>query len=346
MAARSTAPVLGALCGSHHGSRSLEAADRGPAVSDEERITPREVRGRQPWVITIGYRFQPSSRHFVGTVEQKQREINHNQIQNTYHLFDVAVERQLTPRWTATGSLPVLFAHRNQLYPPRGEYRVRGIGDMTLGTRAWIFRPPTESGGNLAVGISLKLPTGEAGATGTATDAQGNIIAATADQSIQAGDGGTGFALDTQAYQPFKLGTMLYFSGIYLFNPRDTNGVRTFRRRRGEEVMSVADQYLVRGGVSRAVPGVRGLVVTFGGRWEGVPVRDLLGKSNGFRRPGYAISADPGFLYARWGYVFSCSVPWAIERNRRRSVTDIANGVHGDAAFADYAVILGLSRRF
>jgi hypothetical protein len=131
-----------------------------------------------------------------------------------------------------------------------------------------------------------------------------------------------------------------------LFNPRDTNGVSTFRSRRGEEVMSVSDQYLVRGGIARAVPKVPGLVVTFGGRMEGVPVRDLLGRSNGFRRPGYAISADPGFLYSRWGYVFACSVPWAIERNRRRSVTDIANGTHGDAAFADYALTLSFSRRF
>src|SRR5438128_10258174 len=113
---------------------------------------------------------------------------------------------------------------------------------------------------------------------------------------------------------------MVYFTGSYLFNPRDTNGVATFRTRPGETVMSVSDQYLVRGGIARAVPKVRGLVVTFGGRWEGVPVRDLLGKSNGFRRPGYAISADPGFLYSRWGYVFSCSVPSAIERNRLRSV--------------------------
>ena len=79
---------------------------------------------------------------------------------------------------------------------------------------------------------------------------------------------------------------------------------------------------------------------------EGVPVRDLIGKSNGFRRPGYAISGDPGFIYSRWGYVFSCNVPWAIERNRRRSVTDIANRVHGDAAFADYVLTLGLSRSF
>jgi hypothetical protein len=339
--------VLGALCDSPHSKvRPADEEDRGPVVSDEERITSREIHGIQPWVITIGYRFQPSSRHFVGTVEQKQRERLHNQIQNTYHLFDIAIERRLTPRFSVTGSLPILFAYRNQLYNPRGEYRVRGIGDMTFGGRAWLFRPPTESGGNIAVGLSLKLPTGNYRATGIATDAQGRTIVATADQSIQAGDGGVGFVVDTQAYRPMWFGTMAYFSGSYLFNPRDTNGVSTFRTRRGEEVMSVSDQYLVRGGIARAVPKIPGLVVTFGGRWEGVPVRDLIGKSNGFRRPGYAISADPGFLYTRWGYVFSCNIPWAIERNRRRSVTDIANGVHGDAAFADYIITLGVSKRF
>ena len=339
--------MLGALCGSSsHGDQSSLQGDKGPAVSDNERITAREVRRTMPWVVTVGYRFQPSSRHFVGTVEQTQREALGNQIQNTYHLFDVAVERQMTKRLSLTASVPILYAYRNQLYNPRGEYRVASIGDMTIGGRAWLFRPPTESGGNVAVGISLKLPTGEYNATGAATNALGQPIIATADQSIQAGDGGTGFALDTQAYKPTPFGTMVYFSGSYLFNPRNTNGVSTFRTRRGEEVMSVSDQYLARGGIARAVPGIRGLVVTFGARIEGVPVRDLIGKSNGFRRPGYAISGDPGFLYARWGYVFSCSVPWAIERNRRRSVTDISNGVHGDAAFADYVLTIGVSRRF
>jgi len=346
VAARGSAPVLGALCEAPHTkSRSLEE-DKGPAVSDEQRITSREIRKPHPWVVSIGYRFQPSSRHFVGTVEQKQREANGNQIQNTYHLFDVAVERQITRRFAATASLPILFAYRNQLYNPRGVYRVRSIGDMTLGGRTWLFRPPTESGGNISVGLSLKLPTGEYNATGTATNAQGQTIKATADQSIQAGDGGVGFAIDTQAYRPMWFRTIAYFSGSYLFNPRDTNGVSTFRNRPTEMYMSVSDQYLVRGGIARAVPKIPGLVVTFGGRMEGVPVRDLLGKSNGFRRPGYAISGDPGFLYSRWGYVFSCSVPWAIERNRRRSVSDIANRLHGDAAFADYALTIGFSRRF
>ena len=349
MAARASAPVLGALCSSSHSKSSSSEEDTGPAVPDDERVTAGEVKSAfksQPWVVTVSYRFQPSSRHFIGTVEQKQREITHNQIQNVYHLFDFAIDRQLTRRLAATASIPLVFSYRNQLYNPRGEYRVSGIGDVAIGIRSWLFKPPTESGGNIAVGIALKLPTGNYKATGTATDAQGRTIIATADQSIQSGDGGTGFTIDVQAYKPLWWRTMFYFSSMYLFNPRDTNGVSTFRTRPGETVFSVSDAYLVRGGISRPVPKITGLVVTFGGRWEGVPVRDLLGASNGFRRPGYAISADPGFLYARWGYVFSCNVPWAIERNRRRSVSDIANGIHGDAAFADYTLTLGVSRRF
>lgn len=342
--------MLGALCTSAptRTKAQLEAdeAARGPAVPDEERITAREVYKPQLWVLTIGYRFQPSSRHFIGTVEQKQREIANNQIQNTYHLLDFAIERQITRRFSATASIPLVFAYRNQLYNPVGKFQVNSIGDITLGGRAWLFRPPTESGGNIAVGMSLKLPTGKYNATGVAKNARGETIIATADQSIQAGDGGVGFSVDMQAYKPLPYRFMGYLSGSYLFNPRDTNGVSTFRTRPGETVMSVSDQYLARGGISRPLPKVPGLVVTFGGRFEGVPVRDLIGKSNGFRRPGYAISGDPGFLYARWGYVFSCSVPWAIERNRRRSVSDIANRIHGDAAFADYAVLLGISRRF
>jgi len=339
--------VLGALCSAAPSRPArLAEADSGPAVSDSERLTSRDVYRRRLWSISVGYRFQPSSRHFVGTVEQKQREANGNQIQNTYHLFDVSVERLLTRRWSVNTSLPILFAYRNQLYNPRAEYRVRGIGDMTIGARSWIFRPPTEGGGNIAIGMSLKLPTGKSDARGMALDARGNPVLAVADQSIQAGDGGTGFALDLQAYQPIFYRAMLYFSGSYLFNPRDTNGVPTFRSRASEAVMSVADQYLYRGGVAYAVPKFRGLTVTFGGRMEGVPVRDAFGKSNGFRRPGYAISLDPGFLVARGNNVFSCNIPFAVERNRRRSVPDIQDRRHGDAAFADYALTFGFSRRF
>src|SRR5439155_9026211 len=118
---------------------------------------------------------------------------------------------------------------------------VNNVGDATVGVRSWIFKPPTESGDNISVGISLKLPTGEYNATGPAIS-QGKQIVATADQSIQAGDGGTGFAIDIGAYKRTYFNSELYFAGVYLFNPRDTNGVSSCRSRPGETVLSVTDQ--------------------------------------------------------------------------------------------------------
>ena len=317
----------------------------GLGVLAEKTCSRSEHFHPKLWTLTLGYRYQPSFRHFIGTVEQKQREVLRNQIENIYHLLDIGVERQLTRRWSVSASLPVLFAHRNQLYPPSGKYVVNSVGDATVGARAWIFKPPTESGDNISVGVSLKLPTGDFNSTGLATS-QGQLIVATADQSIQAGDGGTGFAVDFQAYKRTYFHSELYFTGVYLFNPRNTNGVSTFRRLPGEQVMSVTDQYLFRGGIGHAVPKIRGLAASFGGRIEGVPVRDAFGGSEGFRRPGYAISLDPGLLYARGTYTFSVNAPWAVERNRKRSVADYMNNTHGDAAFADYAFILSVSRRF
>jgi hypothetical protein len=111
------------------------------------------------------------------------------------------------------------------------------------------------------------------------------------DQSIQLGDGGTGVVLDMQAFKRVWQ-TTPYASGVYLINPRNTHGVRTGRGRASEAIMSVAGQYLARAIVVVPVRKVQGLAFSFGPRIEGVPVRDILGKSEGFRRPGYAISSD------------------------------------------------------
>src|SRR6185437_10349336 len=118
---------------------------------------------------------------------------------------------------------------------------------------AWIFRPPTENGGNIAVSASLKLPTGIDNATGSALY-RGQIIKATADQSMQPGDGGWGFTIGSQAYKSLWHNSALYAEGQYLFNPTDTNNVATFRSQPGQGVMSVTDQYLVRAGLSQGVP--------------------------------------------------------------------------------------------
>jgi hypothetical protein len=81
-------------------------------------------------------------------------------------------------------------------------------------------------------------------------------------------------------------------------------------------------------------------------RDEGVKVRDIIGGSLGFRRPGYALSVEPGAQYQRGKTTWSLNIPVAVQRNRKRSVPDLIRSTAGDAAFADYLILLGYSRSF
>jgi hypothetical protein len=82
--------------------------------------------------------------------------------------MDVGIEYRLSPRWSVIADVPFLQGTRNQVYAPRGVFEVGGIGDMTAGAQAWIFRPPTERNGNIAISAALKIPTGINDATGLA----------------------------------------------------------------------------------------------------------------------------------------------------------------------------------
>ena len=97
-----------------------------------------------------------------------------------------------------------------------------------------------------------------------------------------------------------------------------------------------------------------------GGRIEGIPVSDVLGGSDGFRRPGFAVAIEPGVEIMKGRYTFNLSVPCALYRNRERSRADqqasdyrlahpVAgqnSDVHGDAAFADQVVAASFAVRF
>ena len=66
--------------------------------------------------------------------------------------------------------------------------------------------------------------------------------------------------------------------------------------------------------VRMPVPKIRGLAAKMGLRYEGVKVRDLIGGSLGFRRPGYALSVEPGFQYERGKDTWSLNIPVAVQR--------------------------------
>ena len=332
IAVHQSSPMIGAIC------QAGTETETGPtAVTSATRAAK--------WSLSVGYRQQKSFRHFVGTVEQPQRVEENSQIENYTKLFDVSVAYRLNPRWTLSFAAPFQYTTRKRASAPEDQRtHGAGLGDVSIGAKAWLFRPPSESGQNIQVGMALKLPTGKKDVTDTIGTgaAQRTVVV---DQSIQNGDGGTGVSVDLLAFKQIQRFT-LFANGLYLFNPQNTSGVLTGRRRASESIMSIADQYLAKVGIGYAVPKLRGLGASLAGRIEGVPVRDLLGKSEGFRRPGYAMSLEPGLQFERGRDLWSISAPIAFERNRRRSTSDIIDNRHGDAAFADYIIIVGYSRTF
>ena len=328
MAARQSAPVIGVQCAGSEGSGSSDSG----------------FLERGKWQLSVGFRKQRSHRHFVGTEEQKHRAEQGTEVVNNVYLYDVALTYAINRRYSLSVAVPFQRATRR-----RGTstqiFHSLGFGDVSVMGRMWLFKQPSESGQNVSFGVGVKLPTGKPDVTDTTITANGPVTSIV-DQSIQLGDGGWGIPLDVQAYKQVGR-TTLYASATYLLNPRNTNGVRTGRGRPSEAIMSVADQYLARVGFSRPVPRTRRFAYTLGWRIEGVPVRDLLGKSDGFRRPGYGMAIEPGLQYFRGRDTWSIAVPIAAGRNRKRSVSDILVGSPGgDAAFADYMILAGYSHRF
>jgi len=306
--------------------------------SGESWLSPRR------WQLSVDYRYFHSHRHFVGTEEQHERAAQRTEVNNKTHILNVAGTYEVNSRFNLTLSVPIFFSERFVQRTPDQVSHANGIGDISVVGRMWLLRNPNESRQNVSVGFGMKLPTGRSGVIDTVNTPQGPVTRVV-DQSIQPGDGGYGMVMDFQAYKAIKR-TTLYASGLYLLNPRNTNGVLTGRSRPSEAVMSVADQYVYRAGAILPFPKVSSLVWSLGIRGEGVPSTDLIGKSDGFRRPGYITSVDPGLIFTRGKDRWYVNVPVAVRRNRTRSVPDIRENRHGDAAFADYTIMVGYSRRF
>jgi hypothetical protein len=308
------------------------------------------------WSASFGWRYQKSDRHFVGSEYQEDRDEEGSQVINNVNLADLSIRYQATRRVELSLGMPIFMATRSQPLRAQGELveryqtQARGIGDIVFSARRWIFDPDTHASSNLQLGIGVKLPTGANNVTDTFRVLSGGVVTnavRTVDQSIQPGDGGFGILADFTAFKGLATGKLsVYATGAYLANPQGTSGVLTYRGGEGERLMSIADQYLLRGGVALPVPRSTNLTFSAGLRVEGVPTHDLLGPSDNFRRPGVAISIEPALNIVRGKNGALLSIPFAIYRNRFRSVWDEVRNGHGDAAFADYLVMAGYSRRF
>jgi hypothetical protein len=281
-----------------------------------------------------------------------------------------------------------LYEHTGNAAGQRYHTSAGGLGDLRLSGYAWLWNPESMPQGNIQLGLGLKAPTGDYEADDTfitPTGPETHYV----DQSIQPGDGGWGFSAELFAWRQLHPRISTFLQAFYLFNPEDVNGVSTetanvrgktianLRSRAAagdpryqayldnatalgynnevalEDVMSIADQYLARGGFAVSLVPSWGLSLSLGGRIEGVPVEDALGDTDGFRRPGYAVSIEPGLGWMRGRWSAQLLAPVALYRNRQASVADERYGeitgagtVPGDAAFADFTIIANVAFQF
>jgi len=312
------------------------------------------------WQFSLASRNLVSNDHYNGTVEQVQRQTLQNYVTNKQNLVDVAVSHAVTRRLALTFAVPFVnssWASRDPAFPlpaPRHEIAQngRGIGDISLLGRYWLFDTETHDTWNVAAGAGVKFPTGNARAQDTfpgRTD-PANILRYV-DQSVQPGDGGWGMMMEAHGFKAMYR-VFLFGSASYLANPRDVNntpsiltvlGISTApgTANAGLGVNSVPDQYMTRLGASVGI--WKGIAGSVAWRMEGLRRYDLFGDSHGWRRPGTELFIEPGVSYQYGGHTFTFNVPFGYYYNRRANAY---TGNPGDATFPRQVFLSSYSWRF
>jgi hypothetical protein len=322
---------------------------------------PDSVSSASKWQLSLNYRTYRSYKHFVGKDEQKLRVDTGSNVINHSNTIDIVVTHELTKRWSLLLDVPVVANSRSSLYEHDRIHRYVthsfGVGDIRFSAYRWMFDPSKSEHFNLQLGLGIKLPTGDYKYLDKFHTSDSTTQLGPVDQSIQLGDGGTGFTIEANTFYNFSHKVGLYGNFYYLISPREQNGVSTARggipsaqtMQIGSDVMSVPDQYLIRAGVNF---NFGNFMASAGFRDECLPVHDLIGGSQGFRRPGYIISEEQGVSYSFKKWTAYAYVPVALVRNRTQSVPDKNKTEltkvysQGDAAFADYVINVGIVIKF
>lgn len=316
--------------------------------------------------LNLEYRHLYSFRHYVGSVEQVYRLEGNSEVRNRENLVDVSLTYQITPRFSVVGTVPMEWASRHYYIAKGslgggspgidliGDYGLSGVGDVSLIAQGWVWDPTQNHSHNIQIGFGVQAPTGRDNIQNRFAVTPGAApVNSTADYSIQPGIGVWAIPFTVQAFQAISHPVQVYFNGSYLSTPSETNGVANVSPLGTPEPaqdakVSAADEYLMQAGFAYMFADIPGLTATAGLRKEGVPAHDLIGGNEGFRRPGYAVSFEPGLLYSfhHGADLISANIDRALYRNRVASVPDLQLGTHGDAAFADWLWLAGFQHRF
>jgi len=303
------------------------------------------------WEITTSFLRYYSDKHFIG--ESRNFAINaFNGPINIRNQFNFDVTYAFSPRWNLSLDVPVQFQtydlHRvvpasGSTLPVPVNTGANGLGDITLRAGSWLLSDE-HTKGNIFISLGLEFPTGDTDATSPVYGRQVPV-----DISVQPGNGAWGIIPTVQGFRTFRRFSV-YGLATYLINPRNTTGTQAFFSALSNPattmVNSSTDQYLAVVGAAFPLPRrARWVTPTLTYRFSGVSVQDLIGASDGFRRPANLQYIAPGMDVNLHGQTISLTVPIVTYINVK---PHIVNGVNQntDSTVPGYMFTISYPLRF
>jgi hypothetical protein len=297
------------------------------------------------WQVGVGFRRLSADQWFVGSQVRESAAPFGQPLFLGVNSLDATITYGVTNRLSVTLTVPFSLGTHSRFYADGKRHTVEaaGLGDVSGVANVWLRRPSTESSGNVALGFGLKSNSGNNGVVDNFFLADGSATKNLVDQSIQLGDGGVGMIFQLQAYRKIASGVSGYLYGWYLLTPREKTGIASPLT---GVPLSVPDVYSFRGGISAPLWRRRRISTSLGPRLDGIPLRDFVGGSSGFRRPGYSLYLDPGIVVAAGRSTWSVNVPVRVHQDFQRSLADIERGSAGGGDLARYLLLIGYTVRF
>jgi len=299
------------------------------------------------WQLLFYYRGYESTEHFRGRNPFTELDGNGPLNRQSYSLVEATYG--ISRRLNLSLSVPLLINDFDVFRPPPGQsdrvwvpISASGLGDIAVKSRLWLLDPDGPNSGSRNVGLSLgvKLPTGKKDRT---DDYFGRQVPV--DVSIQTGDGVWAGTASLYAFQNVDPVT-LYATGEYLVSPANTTEVPTFFgslfNPNNTTFNSAADQFSAQLGASVSIKEGWPLP-SLAYRIEGVPVSDLIGDSDGFRRPGVIGFIEPGLTYPLGRHLISATLAIRTHVNIKDSPTSTRVE---DATVPKYMFMAAYSVRF
>ena len=322
--------------------------------------------GGSKFQLSVGWREATSTKSYLGFYHNSNistQWIPHERLS----IMDVSARYLINQRVSIQATLPIVFNNFSMLYPPNGpgqgtryQTNANGIGDLSLYGQTYLLKPQAHPFGNVALGLGIKIPTGNYNVQGDLPNLTGTGIMQRAGYppAIMPGDGGTGIIFGINGYHQFRKsflrGHTMFASASYLSNTRGTNGTQSIVSSFGvplapqflkELTNSVTDSYTVQIGTSIKIPGtwdkpkLQGLRGRLTWNWEGIPNNNLFGRSEGYRQPGYIMSIAPGVSYAFGRSLVIAEVPIVFNRyvnGGKSAIPNLVQNPDGSLATAPF----------